>query len=94
MGIGTDTMKSLIAAVAGDPSARAEIADAVNLGNQALNAIDHGEVKALSVFAEAKPSEFEAVRAAEVAKKLEDVINPKAAAADIAGALAAEVAKR
>jgi hypothetical protein len=78
MGIGIDTMNTLISAVAGDPSARAEIADAVNRGNEALRAIDLGSEGAKQVFAQSKPAEFEAVRAAEVARRLDAVVNAKA----------------
>lgn len=84
MGIGTDTMKTLIAAVAGSPAARAELAAAVNLGNQALNAIDRVDTTAPQIFADSKLGEFAPVRAAEIAKQLDDVINPKPASAPAA----------
>lgn len=41
-----------------------------------LNAHDGAETAALTVFAASKPAEFEAVRAAEVAKKLADLDKP------------------
>lgn len=77
MGIGYDTMKGLIAAVAGDPNARAELADAVNLGNEGIRAHDLGNGDAKNVFADQNRTQFEVVRTAEVAKRLEEVINPK-----------------
>lgn len=93
MGIGTDVMKQLLAAVAGTPEARAEIADAVNLGNEGLLAIDLADVDAKHVFAASKPAEYELVRSAEVAKRLDVVINPPKAE-NIEAAVEAEVAKR
>lgn len=77
MGIGNDMMNGLIRALASDPEAANEIADAVNLGQEALSAIASAQDSAKQVFADSQPVAFAAIERAQVAAKLADIGKPK-----------------
>lgn len=91
MGIGTDAIKNLAAALAGSPNALAELDAAQDQLALTRVAYLSGEHEARQKFAESKPAEFAPVRDAEVAKKLADLNKPKVEG--IAAAVA-EVAER